>query len=447
MSQNVARCLLLAALSTAGVAHARVVYVPLPPTPEGSDGLYETRVSLHNGASGSLAADHFLFSKGLEGTPRKSRLAVKGGETSELKLPGRADGLLRISADDAVAPTARMVGTDPRKNVDVELPVITDENRFAGGRTLVIERLLASTASAANLALVNLAQTDNLCTLSLATGDGAELATTSLTLRGLENRAFVNVFERLIDEASTFETPARASFSCDQDFYAYALVTDLVTGRIEAVTPQEATADQAVQKPTTVPTCPTGATCFDAQGTVFVPAPLPGVPVGRVTFPAPAGVAKRLRLSLDVTVADWYKQDPAGKNLIYWFVINKNIDMPGLLYFLGPHKNQAFARHGMGLTHPQKIKIIKPFTAKVGHTYHVDNDYDMANQIYTVTVTDTATGHVEVTLNGKPNVTAYTVKPGSNFLCDMGFFPNKVPTEVPSYKWKYANVHVEAYMK
>jgi hypothetical protein len=447
MSQNVARCLLLAALSTAGVAHARVVYVPLPPIAEGSDGLYETRVSLHNGASGSLGADHFLFSKGLEGAPRKSRLTVKGGETSELKLPGRADGLLQISADDAVAPAARMVGTDPRKSIDVELPVITDENRFAGGRTLALDRLLASTASAANLALVNLAQTDNLCTLSLATATGDELATTSLTLRGLENRAFVNVFERLIDEASTLEIPARASFSCEQDFYAYALVTDLVTGRIEAVTPQEATPDQAAQKPATVPVCPTGATCFDQTGVVFVPAPLPGVPVGRVTFPAPAGVAKRLRLSLDVTLADWYKQDPAGKHLIYWFVVNKNIDMPGLLYFLGPHKNQAFARHGMGLIHPQKIKIIKPFTGKVGHTYHVDNDYDMAGQTYTITITDTATGHVEQTLNGKPNVTAYTVKPGSNFLCDMGFFPNKVPTEVPSYKWKYANVHVEAYMK
>jgi hypothetical protein len=83
----------------------------------------------------------------------------------------------------------------------------------------------------------------------------------------------------------------------------------------------------------------------------------------------------------------------------------------------------------------------------VGHTYHVDNDYDMAGQVYTVTITDTATGHVEAVLTGKPNVAAYTVKPGSNFLCDMGFFPDKVPGEVPSYKWKYANVHVEAYMK
>ena len=384
MSQNVARCLLLAALSTAGVAHARVVYVPLPPIAEGSDGLYETRVSLHNDASGALAADPYLFSKGidnrLEAAPRKSHLAIEGRRD----LRAEAARARRRAAADLGRRRRRAGGPHGRhRSAQGDRRRAAADHRrqpLPGGRTLALDHLLLSTASASNLALVNLAQTDNLCTLTLATGDGAELATTSLTLRGLENRAFVNAFERLIEEGSTFETPARASFSCAQDFYAYALVTDLVTGRIEAVTPQEAAADQAVRKPATVPVCPTGATCFDKTGVVFTPAPLPGVPVGRVTFPAPAGVAKRLRLSLDVTLADWYKQDPAGKHLIYWFVVNKNIDMPGLLYFLGPHKNQAFARHGMGLTHPQKIKIIKPFTGKVGHTYHVDNDYDMANQ-------------------------------------------------------------------
>ena len=56
----------------------------------------------------------------------------------------------------------------------------------------------------------------------------------------------------------------------------------------------------------------------------------------RVQFPAPAGVATRLRLTLDVTVGPWYAPDPAGKTLIYWFVINRNFDMAGLLYFRGP---------------------------------------------------------------------------------------------------------------
>ena len=35
-------------------------------------------------------------------------------------------------------------------------------------------------------------------------------------------------------------------------------------------------------------------------------------------------------------MGQWYAPDPQGKVLIYWFVIDKNLDMPGMLYFRGP---------------------------------------------------------------------------------------------------------------
>jgi hypothetical protein len=191
--------------------------------------------------------------------------------------------------------------------------------------------------------------------------------------------------------------------------------------------------------------CPAGAVCFEASSLNFVPAPPPGLSVGRVAFLPPAGVAKRFKLTMNVTVGPWFPEETDGKHLIYWFVVSKNIDMPGLLYFRGPGKNQAFARHGIGLTHPQKIKIIKPFEAKVGRTYRVENDYDMAGGLYTVKITDVETGKLEVTLRGKPNVTSYTIKPNAKLIVDMGFYPGKVETEVPSYGWKYSNVRVEVY--
>jgi hypothetical protein len=314
-------------------------------------------------------------------------------------------------------------------------------NRFQGGQTLSLRGLFASESIAANLALVNLAKTDNRCTLALATGDGASLAPVmSLTLRAGESRPFLDAFEGKVSRL----TETRATVSCDRDFSAYALLADADTGKLDVVTPEESL-DGGLALPAKVETCPAGAACFDAPGIVHIPAPPPGAPVGRVSFPAPAGVAKRLRLSIDVTVANWNAKLPRGKHLIYWFVIDKNIDMPGLLYFLGPGRDQAFGRHGIGLTHPQKIKIIKPFKAIVGHTYHIDNDYNMAGNNYTITITDTTTGQVKVTLSSRPNVKSYTVKIGAKFLVDMGFYPDKEPNEVTSYGWKYANVHVEAY--
>lgn len=230
--------------------------------------------------------------------------------------------------------------------------------------------------------------------------------------------------------------------SCQQPFYAYAQVTDGDTGRLDAVAP-ELSAKALTLAKDDVP-CPAAA-CFDAPGIDHIPQPPPGLPVGRVSFPAPALTAKRLRLTIDVKVAGWFADDPSGKHLIYWFVVDKNIDMPGLLYFLGPNKDEAFARHGINLKHPEKIKVIKPFAAQVGHTYHVDNDYDMAHGKYTVTVTDAATGQVAVVLKSRPNVKSYTIKPGLDFLVDMGFYPGHVDGEVPSYNWEYSNVHIEVY--
>jgi hypothetical protein len=264
-----------------------------------------------------------------------------------------------------------------------------------------------------------------------------------LTLKPLESRPFANIFEGRSDEASR-SLDVHASVSCEKAFYSYALLNDGAGRRFDVINPVQEVNDPLVAADT-VPVCPAHAQCFDAPGIVHIPLPPPGSPWGRVAFPAPAGLSTRFRLTMDVTVADWYKPEPDGKHLIYWFVISKNIDMPGLLYFLGPNKNEAFARHGIGLKHPQKLKIRKPFAAQIGHTYHIDNDYDMAGHHYTITITDTATGQVAVVLSGRPNVSQYTIKPRNNFLVDMGFFPDKVPTEVPSYNWKYANVHVETY--
>jgi hypothetical protein len=328
----------------------------------------------------------------------------------------------------------------------VDMPAITPESVFRGGQTLSLQGLFASPSTATHLTFMNLAKTGNRCSLALATASGTPMGpVTTLTLRPLENRPFLNVFERMIEAYGT--TVAMATVSCDHDFYAYALLADGTTGRQDLVAPLAA--KESVALPDAVPECPAGAICSDAPGVVYVPGPPPGppLPVGRVTFPAPKGIAKRLLLSMNVTVDHWFPAEPSGKHLIYWFVINNNKDMPGLLYFLGPGKDQAFARHGLQLTHPQKLKIIRPFAAQVGHTYHVVNDYDLARKSFSITITDVATGEVAVTLAGRPNLQTYTIKAGSNFFVDMGFYPGKVPTEVPSYGWTYADVHIETYLK
>ena len=331
------------------------------------------------------------------------------------------------------------------------------ERAFRGGSTAVIDGLRVSAAATTNLGFVNLAPTANRCSLAVTGADGAPLLpSTSWTLRAFEERPLLDVFEGLVEFYDG--AAAKATLSCQAAFSTFAVLADADGEALRTIAAEEAFAPAAeVAAPRCAMAkalaakvaCTAGAICFDAEGLVHEPAPPPGppLPVGRVAFAAPAGTASRLVLSMDVRVGPWFADEPNGKHLIYWFVVNKNPDMPGLLYFRGPSKNEAFARHGMQVPHARKIKVIKKWAAVVGRTYHVVNDYDMAAGRYTVTITDAVTGEVEVVLTSRPNVPSYVVKRGSKFLVDMGFYPGKVPTEVPSYGWRYSNVHVEAFVR
>jgi hypothetical protein len=323
------------------------------------------------------------------------------------------------------------------------LPAITPADTFQGGQTLSFQNLPVSETVTADLVFVNLAATANRCAVALTSTEGARMGpVVTLTLTPLESRPFVHVFERLAEIHGS--GLAEAQVSCSHDFSVQASLTDVATGQVDRIEPRPEDS-VLLALPAEAKACSADAVCFDAEGLVHVPEVANAV--GRLSFPAPAGVAKRLRVSMDVKVGDWFPQEPNGKHLIYWFVIDRNFYMPGLLYFRGPGKNQAFARHGMGLTHPKKIKIIKPFKAKSGQTYRVDNDYDMARGTYKVTVTDAETGKVEVVLTGRPNVKSYTISTRSKFIVDMGFPLDVVDTEVPSYGWEYSNVHVEAFLQ
>jgi hypothetical protein len=315
-------------------------------------------------------------------------------------------------------------------------------DRFQAGETLALGGLASTATSFTSLALVNWAPVPARCSLAFTGADGDRLGPAlHLTLEPMGSTNFLDALEGRQAEQ------AQLKVSCDQDFSAYSLVADRRTGALAPSAPAELSSAVSEDVVADAPPCPAGASCFDAVGLVHVPEPPSGIAVGRVAFPAPAITLKRLVLSLDVKVDQWYPIEPDGKHLIYWFVIDRNFDMPGLLYFRGPSKSEAFARHGIHLTHPEKIKVIKKWTAAVGVTYHVVNDYDMAKKRFTVTISDAATGAVQVVLQGKPNVAAFTVKRNARFIVDMGFPPDLVPTEVPSYDWQYSNVHIEAYKK
>jgi hypothetical protein len=445
MLRPLLRSLLAASLCAAGAAHAGIVYVPSPGLAPVGGSTYEVQISVTNTAAASNDVKQALLATNSDGTQRPtppSTVTVLAGRTAVVKPGAAFRGLVELNGGSDLRYSARLTGTGPGR-LGVYLPVITADNLISGGKTAYLQGLLGGSGRTADLTLLNLATTASQCTASLLTADGTLLAgPVTIAMKPLSHQAVSDIF------GGGSAVDARAMVSCTQNFFTYALISDAATGEVSYVGPAGNGASGIGGTPPPAG-CPTGATCFDAKGIVHQPTP--SNRVHRVTFPAPAGAVNRVRLSLDVTVGPWYPADPAGKGLIYWFVVNKNFDMFGTLYFRGPDpsqpaqpQSQAVFRHGLELTHPQKIKIIQPLPAQVGHTYHCDEDYDLKGGAITVTITDTTTGQVAAQLAGVPNLRSWSFKSSDTFLIDMGF-PGTNFDEVPTDGWTYANVHLEVY--
>lgn len=440
MTRTAVLRLSLAALFVASAAHAGTGYVPLPGIQLVGPASYEAQVLISNNASQAREVKQVQLATDTDGTPRGAAPAgvqVQGNRTNVVKPAATFRGLLELSGSTDLRFSARLVRLGTDGALGVQIPVVTSENLTPANQSLTLQGLIAADTRTTDVTIVNLGKQATECRVSLYRADGSTiLANSEVKLKPLSHRYFVNVFSGLAAEI----TDARATVTCDKDFYAYALLQNSATGELAVVEPS-GSGESTLTVPGADPECPANAFCFDAKGLFHQPTK--AVPVKRTTFNAPAGTFTRLRLSLEVTVGNFYPQDPDGKHLIYWFVINRNFDMPGMLYFRGPNAYTALARHGVGLAHADKLKIVKPFQGIPGRTYRVENDYNMGGGVITITVTDVESGDVKAVLTGTPNVTKVTLTTADKFLVDTGFPEGKVPDEVPSYGWAYRNLHLE----
>lgn len=440
MSRSLSTCVLASCL-LASTAWAGTVYVPLPGVSQVGTAAYEAEVAATNMAATAANTNQVLLSNDTDGTQRPGQpaaLQVPANRTTIVKPGATFRGLLELSGSPNLRYAARLAGN----GMDVALPVITSDNLKAANGSLVLQGLTRTTNRATHLTLVNLGKYASTCTVTLLRADGSSLgAASTATLKPLSQRYFQDVLSVIPGAAD--QSDMRAAVSCTREFYAYALLTDSATGEVAVVEPS-GSGESTLSVPGQEPECPAGATCYAAKGVVHKATK--EKPVGRLTFVnTKAGNATRLKLTLDVTVGDWFAADPDAKHLVYWFVINKNQDMPGMLYFRGPDEYTALARHGIALKHPQKLKITTPFQAVPGRTYRVVNDYDMGKGTYTITVMDLANGEIKATLTDAPNVAKHTLKTTDKFLVDLGFPEGVTVDEVPGYNWTWSDVRVEVY--
>ena len=431
-------------VATASAALAGTAYVPLPGVTTVGSVTYKAQVTISNFATAGRTVKSVQLPTNTDGTVRTgitpTQTSILAEKTVVLEPTAAFRGLLELSDGTEVNYDARLISTGAVGKLGVYLPVITSANLFAGGKTQSLQGLTHAATRTTDMTIVGTSQLATSCTISLVRADGTQIAgTTTIQMKPLSSRYFVNIFNGLVDANGVAD--ARAEVSCTVPFYAFALLADSSTGELSVIDPA-GSGESTLAVPGETASCASGAVCFDAKGIVHQPTP--GKPVGRVQFPLPAGTYTHLKLQMEVTIANWYPQDPSGKHLIYWWVVDRNFNMPGMLFFRGPDAYTALSRHGWGLTHPQKLTIQGGFHGEIGHTYRIVDDYDMKTGRLSITVTDLADNQVKQTLNGAPNIPSVTLAPGHKFIVDMGFKEGATPDEVPSFNWVYQNLHLEA---
>ena len=437
MNRFALRLSLLGLLGVSAAAHAGTVYVPLPGVSSVGASGYEVEVSITNTATQVRTVNQLQVATDTDGTQRgaASPLQVQPGRTLVIKPAASARGLLELSGSSELRFSARLVGTGAAGKLGVPLPIITSENLARGNQTVTLQGLLLTATRAADLTVVNLGHQTSQCTINLTRADGTAIGTgTTVTLKALSHRSFANVLNGL---AATGTTDARAAISCSREFYAFALLSDSAAGEASLILPS-GTGDSALQIPGQGPACPVGSQCWEVQGIVHQPTVTN--PLKRVSFAPQAGTYTKIRLSMDVFHGGWNPANTSALHELFWLVKNRNFDMFGYATFRGPSKNISLLRHGIGLTHPQKIKITKPFTAKPGKNYHVEYTYDTVAKVLALEISDN--GQVVQRLTGTPNVSNFGFGPGDSLIVDIGFDGSN-SDEQPTLGWIYRNLRIE----
>lgn len=236
MTRSVVLRLSLAALFAASAAHAGTGYVPLPGVQSVGPATYEAQVLISNNASQTREVKQVQLATDTDGTPRGAApagLQVQGNRTNVVKPAATFRGLLELSGSTDLRFSARLVrlGGD---SLGVQIPVVTSENLTPANQSLTLQGLIAADTRTTDVTIVNLGRQVTECWVNLYRADGSTiLANSEVKLKPLSHRYFVNVFSGL----AAGITDARATVTCDKDFYAYALLANSATGEIAVVEP------------------------------------------------------------------------------------------------------------------------------------------------------------------------------------------------------------------
>ncbi len=400
----------IALLSLAPSAFGGAVYVPVARDAETRGVRIETHLFLSNQGDAGRSVGTLFFAADADGTDREDleerRIGVPAKATVFVgdAAPDGGIGLFEIVGVDAHAVQAHLVSSLGDVRVDEEaLPVVSSDNDLpAGVRVHLLPLSRTAAGLGTELYILNLGLEAATCTVSNFRSSGVALAAAS----ELEVAPFAvhRVADALADAGPADLVAARSTVSCDQSFYALAVVTDARDGDLTVVQPAEpgsSTLFRPGDQPPG-PVCPAGGECFETLGAFFVPTR--SSPERTIVLPVtPNREYKQIVVELEVTHNGWYSRIPDGIHRIFWLTRNNGIydrHTFAALTTRGPNRNLVRLEVTADLRAGEELEFTESAALVPGTIYLVRTVFDGNTGVATTTLTDKATGQVAVTVAG-----------------------------------------------
>ena len=429
-----------AALSAQGTSYVLVGH---------SDENQDTLLSVHNPTGQGQSFDILTIGAGRNGTKRSTpptRVTVPAGRTvvySGLAQDGPSMIELTTHGELTFQAFAMPLDSNGRRvGLREQIPIVDSENLVPGGSWAFVSGLRRDAHDRSDYAILNLSHSSNRCEHRVRSHEGHWARKSSVANhRPLSLTYFPDVLLVVGVELGDRYT---ISTNCAEPFYVAAVVTDRRNNQVSVLEPSrngasslsppgQAEPPPAPEPPTPDPppaaACPDGWTCLGLPGTNHTVTRQNLQFIFRTGLQA--GSYRAIALEFNLRTTDI---NPTGAQ-IFWLGIDSHRDLLG---FTVQRRNELFFRHGVGIVHSQKPRLVLPRPLKPNQTYKLSYTYNVGGDV-SLCVTDSS--KERFCSRGNANVDSLALTASDQLILVMGSDGTEA-IEPPHFGWAYSNIRL-----
>lgn len=414
------------------------------------DDAREVLLSVHNPTDQPQLFDLLPIASGTNGTQRPTpptSISVPAGRTMQYSdLASEHPTMIELVTHGELTFQAYTMPTDSsgrRVGLREQVPIVDSQNLVPGGTWAFVSGLRRDSRDRSDYATLNLSHANNQCEHRVRSHDGRWVVES----RVLQHRplSLNYVADVLLAVGIAFGDHYTISTRCSDNFYVAGLVADDDADRLTILQPSVSrgsalrrpgyddpppTPDPPEDPPPPPPpteSCPTGWTCLDLGRTNHTVRSQDLQFIHRENLEAGHYGGVELQFNLRTTAID-----PVGAQ-VFWLGITRHTNLVG---FTVQRRNELFLRHGVGIKHSDKARLVLPKSLKPNREYKLNYSYSAGGQV-SLCVTDSQ--GTESCSRGTANVGSLTFTPSDRLVLVMGSDGTE-EIEPPQWGWTYSNI-------